>query len=105
MGAHLKCVRKRYDALTPIANIDVEFLGVFVESRNIRNNNLTILIMALCLIYSLLTLYHAINILFHSMFINSEGLLVPNILDPITILGKWRSHLKSLRIFRHAATE
>jgi hypothetical protein len=38
--------------------------------------------MALCLKHSVLTIYHFGNILFQTMLVNSEVLLVPNILDP-----------------------
>jgi hypothetical protein len=43
--------------------------------------------------------------LFHTLVITSEGLLIPNILDPVAILEKQRSHLKSLRILLRATTE
>jgi hypothetical protein len=61
--------------------------------------------MALCLKHSVLTVYHPGNILFQTMLINSEVLLVPNILDSLAIFGKWHSHLTSLRIIRRVADE
>jgi hypothetical protein len=59
--------------------------------------------MALCRKHSVLTLYHPGNMLFQTMLINSEVLLAPNILDPLAIFRKWRSHLTSLRILRRVA--
>jgi hypothetical protein len=55
--------------------------------------------------HSVLTIYHPGNMLFQTMLIISEVLLVPNILDPLVIFGTWRSHLKSLRILRLVANE
>jgi hypothetical protein len=46
-------------------------------------NNETVLIMALCLKYGVLTLYDPGNILFQIMLINSDGILVQNTLDPL----------------------
>jgi hypothetical protein len=61
--------------------------------------------MALCLKHSVMTLYHPGNILFQTMLVNSDVLLVPNILDPLAIFRNWRSHLTSLRIPRRDANE
>jgi hypothetical protein len=61
--------------------------------------------MALCLKHSVLTLHHPENILFHTMPVNSDVLLVPNILDPFAIFRNCRSHLTSLRILRRVANE
>jgi hypothetical protein len=56
--------------------------------------------MALCLKHTVLTLFHHGNILFQttSIIVNSDVLLVPNILDPLAIFPKWHSHLTTLRI-------
>jgi hypothetical protein len=61
--------------------------------------------MVLCLKHSVLTLYHPENILFQTMLVNSDVLLVPNILDPLAILRNWRSHLTTLRILHRVANE
>jgi hypothetical protein len=61
--------------------------------------------MAVCLKISVLTTYHPGNMLFQTMLINSEVLLVPTILDPLAIFGKWRPHLTSLRTLRRFANE
>jgi hypothetical protein len=61
--------------------------------------------MAFCLKYSVLTLYHPGNIFFETMLINSFGLLVRNILDPLAYIGKWCFPLTSLRILGHVATQ
>jgi hypothetical protein len=62
--------------------------------------------MALCIKHSVLTLYDPGNMLFQTMFIvYSKVLLAPNILDPLAIFRKWRSHLTSLRILRSVANE
>jgi hypothetical protein len=61
--------------------------------------------MALCLNHSVLTLYHPGNILFQTILVNSDVLLVPNILDPLAILRNWRSLLTSLRILCRVANE
>jgi hypothetical protein len=61
--------------------------------------------MVLCLDYSVLELNHPRSILFQTMLINSEDLCVPNILDPIAVFGKYRSHLTSLLILRRVANE
>jgi hypothetical protein len=49
--------------------------------------------------------YHPGNILFQTMLVNSDVLLVPNILDPLAIFRNWRSQIKSLRILRRVANE
>jgi hypothetical protein len=59
--------------------------------------------MALCLKHRVLTLYHPRNILFQTMIVNSDVLLVPNILQPLTIFRNWRSHITTLRILRRVA--
>jgi hypothetical protein len=41
--------------------------------------------MALCLKHTVLTLSHPKNILFQTMIVNSDVLLVQNILDPLAI--------------------
>jgi hypothetical protein len=56
--------------------------------------------MALCLRHSVLTLYHPENILFQTMIVNSDVLLVPNTVDPLALFRNSRSHLTSLRILR-----
>jgi hypothetical protein len=61
--------------------------------------------MALCLKHSVLKFYHPGNILFQTMLVNSDVLLVPNILDLLAIFRNWRSHLTSLRILRRVANE
>jgi hypothetical protein len=61
--------------------------------------------MALCLKRTVLTLFHPGNILFQTITVNSDVLLVPNILDPLAIFRNWRSHLTSLRILRRVANE
>jgi hypothetical protein len=68
-----------------IAHIYVRLANVFAESRNILNNNLTMLLVALCLKYSVLTFYHPGNILFQSTLTNSEGLLLPDVRSPCHI--------------------
>jgi hypothetical protein len=59
--------------------------------------------MDLCLQHTVLTLYHPANILFQTMIVNSDVLLVQNILGPLAIFRNWRSHLTSLRILRRVA--
>jgi hypothetical protein len=61
--------------------------------------------MDLCLKHSVLTLYHFVNILFQTMLVNSDVLLVPNanILHPLATFRNWRSHLTTLRILRRVA--
>jgi hypothetical protein len=61
--------------------------------------------MALCLKHSILTIFHPGNILFQTMLLNSNVLLLPNILDPLPIVRNCRSHLTSLRILRRVANE
>jgi hypothetical protein len=61
--------------------------------------------MALSLKHSVFRLFHPGYILFQTMLTNSNVLLVPNILDPLAILRKSRSHLTSLRILRRVANE
>jgi hypothetical protein len=61
--------------------------------------------MALSLKQSVLTLYHPGNILFQIMPLNICVLLLPNVLDPLTIFRNWRSHLTGLRILRRVANE
>jgi hypothetical protein len=55
--------------------------------------------------HSVLTLYRLGNILFQTMLVNSDVLLVPNVLDPLAIFRNWRSRLTSLRILRRVANE
>jgi hypothetical protein len=45
--------------------------------------------------------FHPGNILFQTIIVNSDVLLVPN----IAIFRNWRSHLISLRILRSVANE
>jgi hypothetical protein len=52
--------------------------------------------MALCLKHTVSTLFHPGNILYQTMIVNSDVLLVPNILDALAIFRNWRSHLTSL---------
>jgi hypothetical protein len=52
-----------------------------------------------------LTLYHTGNTLFQTIIVNSDDLLVRNILHPPAIFRNWRSHLTSLRILRGVANE
>jgi hypothetical protein len=59
--------------------------------------------MALCLIHSVLTLHHPGNILFQTMLVNSDVLLVTNILHPLARFLNWRSHLTRLRILCRVA--
>jgi hypothetical protein len=61
--------------------------------------------MALCLKHSVLSSFHPRNILLQTMIVNSDVLLVPNILDPLGIPRNWRSHHTSLRILRRVANE
>jgi hypothetical protein len=61
--------------------------------------------MALYLKHSVLTHYHPGNILFQTMLVNTDVLLVPNILDPLAIFGNWGPHLTGLRILRRVANE
>jgi hypothetical protein len=61
--------------------------------------------MALCLKYTVLTLFHPGNTLFQTMIVNSDVLLVQNILDPLAIFRNSRSHLTSSRILRPVANE
>jgi hypothetical protein len=61
--------------------------------------------MALCFKHSLLTLYLPGNILYQTMLVNSDVLMVPNALDHLAIFRNRRSHLTSLRIFRRVANE
>jgi hypothetical protein len=58
--------------------------------------------MALCLKYNVLTPYHARN---YIMLVYSEVLLIQHLLNLFAILRKKPSHIKSIRILRHAATE
>jgi hypothetical protein len=55
--------------------------------------------MALCLKHSVLTLYHPGNILFQTMLVNSDVLLVPNILNPFATFRNWRSPLTTLQFW------
>jgi hypothetical protein len=57
--------------------------------------------MALCLKHSVLTLYHPGNMLFQTMFVNFDVLLVPNML--VAIFRNWSSHLTGLRILHRVA--
>jgi hypothetical protein len=61
--------------------------------------------MALCLKHTVLTLCHPENIRFQTMIVNSDVLLVPNILDPLAMFRNWHSHLTGLRILRRVANE
>jgi hypothetical protein len=61
--------------------------------------------MALSLKHTVLTLSNPQNTLFQTMIVNSNVLLVPNILDPLAIFRNWHSHLTSLRILRRVANE
>jgi hypothetical protein len=54
--------------------------------------------MALCLKHIVLTPFHPGNILFQTMIVNSDVLLVPNILDPLAIFRNWSFHFTSLHI-------
>jgi hypothetical protein len=89
--------------LPPIAEVGAHIdarrlLNLFEECRDIYNNNLTILVMAQCMKYSVLTLYLPGIILFQTMLVSSEGILVPNIsYTPV--------YLTSLRILRRVATQ
>jgi hypothetical protein len=67
-----------------------------------------VLIMALCLKHSAPTRYHPGNILFQTMLINSDVLLLPNMLDPLAIFGNSTGRFlhpppccKWIRIFRN----
>jgi hypothetical protein len=67
------------------SHIDARFRNVFADIRNVYNNNFTILTMALCLKYSVLTVYHPANIVFQTTLKNSHVLLVANIFHPLAI--------------------
>jgi hypothetical protein len=74
-------------------------------SRKIAPSKITVLIMGLCLKHSVLTHYYPGNILFQTMLVNSDFLLVPNILDPFAIFRNLRSHLTSLSMLRSVAND
>jgi hypothetical protein len=61
--------------------------------------------MALCLKHSVMTLYKPENVLFQTMLVNSDVLLVPDMLDHVAIFRNWLSHLTGLRILRRVANE
>jgi hypothetical protein len=61
--------------------------------------------MALCYKHTVLTNFNPGNLLFQTMIVNSDVLLVQNILDPVAIFRIWRSHLTTLRILRRVANE
>jgi hypothetical protein len=66
------------------SHIDARFRSLFADGRNVYNN-FTFLTMALCLNYSVLTVYHPASIVFQNTLTNSHVLLVANIFHPLAI--------------------